>query len=438
MKEFFWGILPVLLMLASCGMKETPFITVKDNNFYIGEQEYHYLGTNMWYGPLLGMATEPGDRERLIKELDFLKANGVDNLRVMGASEATRFNNTVRPAFQKSPEEYNEDVFVGMDFLLTEMAKRDMKAVIYLGNFWIWSGGFSQTVGWATGEDNPNPFLENSTWHDFMNYSARMYRNDKAQEYYYNYIKNIVNRKNTITGIQYKDDPTIMSWQLANEPRPGEGDEGRENFEVFLQWVEKSADFIKSIDANHMVSTGNEGLAGCMFDEDLFVKLNKIKNVDFVTAHLWILNWGWFDPLNAEETFPTAKQKATDYLNKHIELCKNINKPLVIEEFGIPRDGHSYATEATTEYRDKYYEMIFDLIYTDAKNGGPMAGSNFWAFGGYGKPGNPDENESKWYDGDDFTGDPPQEPQGRNAVFSSDNSTVEILKKYAAKMHLLK
>ena len=32
------------------------------------------------------------------------------------------------------------------------------------------------------------------------------------------YVKKIINRRNTITGVLYRDDPTIMAWDLANEP----------------------------------------------------------------------------------------------------------------------------------------------------------------------------------------------------------------------------
>lgn len=31
-------------------------------------------------------------------------------------------------------------------------------------------------------------------------------------------MKKIVNRRNSITGVLYRDDPTIMAWDLANEP----------------------------------------------------------------------------------------------------------------------------------------------------------------------------------------------------------------------------
>ena len=431
-------MLLILAILSSCQSSDKGFVRVEGNDFKIDGESYNYVGTNMWYGPLLGMATEPGDRDRLIKELDFLKSIGVTNLRIMGASEKTEYDNSVTPAFQTAPGIYNEDVLVGLDFCLAEMAKRDMKAVIYLGNNWIWTGGFSQLVAWANDEINPNPFLPKYQWNDFMNYSARLYSDEKAQKLYFDYVKMLVSRKNTVTGKMYKDDPAIMSWQLANEPRPGAGNKGKKNFSDFIKWVGKSANLIKSLDRNHLVSTGNEGLAGSIESEETFKAIHQFESIDYITTHLWILNWGWFDPHNAEKSYPIAMEKARDYLDKHIAMSVEINKPLVIEEFGIPRDGHSYSLDATTDYRDKYYEVLFNKIYENSKVNGPMAGSNFWAFGGFGKPSNPDENESKWNKGDDFTGDPPQEPQGRNAVFVGDKTTIELLQKYAEKMNELK
>ncbi len=424
----------IVLLIVPVGNAQTQpgFVSVKKTSFELNGKPYRFLGTNMWYGVNLATLAEGGDRERLKRELDMLKALGVKNLRIMGASEGLTQTNTVYPPIQPYLGQYDERLLEGMDYLLAEMAKRGMKAVIFLNNFWVWSGGMSQYVSWLTKEPLPNPFKPEYTWTQFMNFSARFYTNEQANQYFHKYIKTIILRKNSISGITYKDDPTIMAWQLANEPRPGEGETGKDNYPVFIRWIKETAAFIKSLDSNHLVSTGNEGLAGCIGSEEVYKEIHKDQNIDYFTFHLWILNWRWYDPLNPEATFDSALVKAHRYLNQHIRFANEIGKPLVLEEFGIPRDGHSYSPQASTHYRDVYFRQIFEWIYQNAKSGGPLSGSNFWTWGGEGRPG--DAQKAEWKKGDDFTGDPPQEPQGRNSVFSSDSTTLEILKEFAGKM----
>jgi mannan endo-1,4-beta-mannosidase len=57
----------------------------------------------------------------------------------------------------QSPGVYDDNLFEGLDFLLSEMAKRDMKAVVVLSNYWTWSGGFAQYLKWAGYGDIPYP-----------------------------------------------------------------------------------------------------------------------------------------------------------------------------------------------------------------------------------------------------------------------------------------
>ena len=58
-------------------------------------------------------------------------------------------------------------------------------------------------------------------WNTFIDNSASFYRDAKAQEAFRFAVKQLITRKNSVNGRLYNEDPTIMSWQLANEPRPG-------------------------------------------------------------------------------------------------------------------------------------------------------------------------------------------------------------------------
>jgi mannan endo-1,4-beta-mannosidase len=408
------------------------FVRVEGTQLVRGGEPYSFVGANLWYGCNLGALAEGGDRARLRRELDLLRSLGIDNLRVMGASEGLGQPNTVWPPLQPELGRYDERILDGLDFLLAEMARRDMVAVIYLNNYWEWSGGMAQYVSWLDGEPVPNPFFAENSWDRFMEFSARFYRHAEANAAYRRYIKMLINRKNAYTGVRYRDDPTIMAWQLANEPRPGQGDWGVENFRVFTSWVHDTANFIRRHDYWHLISTGNEGLKGCIESSEVYLDIHRFRNVDYLTAHLWPLNWSWYDPLRHDATYPEAERLAIDYLDQHIALAEQLGKPLVLDEFGIPRDLHSYSPSAPTTVRDRFYSTVLGRIHADAAEGGVFAGSNFWTWGGYGAAADPDGHV--WRHGDSFTGDPPQEPQGRNSVFATDASTLAVLERHAALM----
>ena len=244
-----------------------------------------------------------------------------------------------------------------------------------------------------------------------MDYSATFYGNQKAQNEYLNHVKKIVTRKNSITGILYSDDPTIMSWQLANEPRPGRN---RFWLEEYYTWIASTAEYIHLIDKRHLVSTGNEGLAGSLEDSLIYFNAHRSKNIDYLTFHLWPKNWGWFDAKNIVKTYQKTENNAIEYINKHIVFADSLNKPIVMEEFGLPRDSEYCKPVSLTSARDRYY--------------------NVWIWGGEGRGQHPDD---RWLPGDPFVGDPPQEPQGFNSIYDSDSTTIAILKDHAGKMELL-
>ena len=162
MKKIFFLAFTAAMFLTSCSsvknVKNSPApITVKDGIFYRGSESYYFVGANYWYGPLIA-ARNIGDRERLIKELDLMKSKGIDNLRILVGAEGGTQDFQVKPALQPEQGEYNEDLLDGLDFLLAEMAKRDMYAVLYLNNNWIWSGGMSAYLEWNGYGEVANPF----------------------------------------------------------------------------------------------------------------------------------------------------------------------------------------------------------------------------------------------------------------------------------------
>ncbi|WP_049631043.1 mannanase [Cellvibrio sp. pealriver] len=405
------------------------FVQVKGVRFEKNGKPYVITGVNMWYAAYLGAPHGVGDRTRLAKELDTLKSIGVNNIRVLAVSEQSDINSAVKPAVTNGFGNYDENLLQGLDYLLAELAKRDMTAVLYFNNFWQWSGGMSQYMSWITGEPMQDPNVTQQ-WESFMANSASFYRSEKAQQEYRNTLRKIITRVNSINGKAYVDDATIMSWQLANEPRPGNSQTSQEHKEIYINWIHATAAYIKSLDAHHLVSSGSEGEMGSVNDLDVFARAHATPDIDYLTYHMWIRNWGWFDKTNPAETWQPAWEKAQNYMRTHIDIAKKMNKPLVLEEFGLDRDMGAYAIDATTEYRDRYFREVFSVLLESAQKGEPSAGYNLWAWNGAGRT----TRENYWWqEGDDFMGDPPQEEQGMYGVFDTDKSTIAIMKEFNAR-----
>ena len=427
MKKIFFLIFAVAILLASCSsvqnVENRPApITVKDGIFYKGSEPYYFVGANYWYGPLIA-ARNIGDRERLIKELDLMKSQGIDNLRILLGAEGGTQDFQVKPALQPEQGEYNEDLLDGLDFLLAEMAKRDMYAVLYLNNNWIWSGGMSAYLEWNGYGEVANPFLEKYSWEDYFKYTQQFHTCTPCREAFMDHVRFIIGRTNQYTGLKYTHDTTIMSWQVANEPRIFT----EEDREPFRDWLKEVVDLLDELDPNTLVSTGAEGKASYLQDLGEFESLHSNPKIDYLTAHMWPKNWGWYDIENEKGSLQVSINNAYDYINEHVEVAQRLNKPIVLSEFGFPREKESLSLEASVENRNEFYEALFLKLKQSHEEKGHLAGANFWGFGGYAKT---DQVRGKWEIGDDFTGDPPQEPQGLNTVFAKDESTLQLIKKY--------
>jgi mannan endo-1,4-beta-mannosidase len=409
------------------------FVAVQGAHFVRDGRPYYVAGANLWYGGYLGAPAGTGRRERLLRELDRLKALGINNVRVLAVSEKTAMRSAVSPATTRAPGRYDEALLGGLDFLLAELGRRDMTAVLYLNNFWQWSGGMTQYLNWFTGSPAHDPNASGD-YERFMAENVRFYTNAAAQAEYRRVIAHIVQRRNSVTGRPYRDDPAIMSWQLANEPRPGNGKATPADKAAYVRWIADTAHYIRTLDARHMVSSGSEGLAGSADDGQLYLDAHRTQDIAYLTVHLWPKNWGWFDSRQPERTWAGMMDKSLRYLNLHVDYAKTLGKPIVLEEFGMDRDGASFDPAAPTTVRDRFYGEVFGQVQRRAAAGDPVAGWNFWAWGGAGRAAHADY---WWRQGDDFVGDPPQEEQGLYSVFDSDAGTLQLIRQAAQHLHAL-
>lgn len=422
MKTIFYALIAMAtaLVAVSCaGGGQQPamtgFVIVENGGFSVDGKPYRFIGTNLWYAPILASQGQGGNRERLKKELDSLQALGINNLRILAGADGPHGIRThIEPTLQPAPGVYNDTLLQGLDYLLCDLEQRGMKAVIYLTNSWEWSGGFSSHLEWTGHGTAPLP--TEVDWGTWCKYARNFVLDDSAKHIYYRHVRHIVGRTNSLTGRPYSESPAIMAWQVCNEPRAF----SREGKDSLATWIQHTAQIIKSIDPNHLVSTGSEGKYGCEVDIDLWARIHTMPEIDYAVIHIWPHTWQWVARDSVETGVEQACRATRAYIEEHHAALRGSGRPLVLEEFGYPRDGRQLVPGSPTSGRDAYYQYVFNIMRNDTL----LAGCNFWGWGGAARP-----QHEMWQPGDPFTCDPAHEPQGLYSVFDCDTTTLEIIRK---------
>lgn len=231
----------------------------------------------------------------------------------------------------------------------------NIKIVFNLLDNWEWYwGGVNQYVLWHGGNRHGDFFVD-----------------EDIKQTYKNWVSYLLNRENIYTGVKYKDEPTIMTWDLLNEAGcyhdtesvgilPHDGDTGNTcNHEVVEAWINEMAAYIKTIDPDHLVAVGAQGHFTDRYDEQMGGVYNAFNepdmgvilsnpNIDVATYHMYPYEFpdgdGSLTPL----------QWGVRFIEDRLELGQQHNKPVVLEEFG--------ATEfdQLTELIDPWLSILYE------------------------------------------------------------------------------
>ncbi len=410
----------IFFFFGSPAFAQQDFVKVKGHQFVIRDKPYKFLGVNMWYAGLL--ATNEEGKQRLVHELDFLKKQGVNNIRVLAMAEGMGIINgkyRVTPALRPTKDSIDNELLMAFDFFLNEISKRKMYAVIYLSNNWEWSGGFLQYLNWneKLSDSDMRNYME---WDKMRDEISKFYSCDSCKQMYFDAASHFINRKNSISGISYHADPSIMAWEIANEPRPMRP----AAIPAYKTFIHDAAYLIKSLDKQHLITTGSEGVIGSE-NAATFFEVHSDSLIDYATLHIWPKNWQWFSDTSINKAMVQVKENTIMYLKENDSIMRILNKPLVLEEFGMPRDAEQLSPGTPYHHREAYFRFICNAIFGKDKEFKTISCANFWAFGGHVQR---NSLHSYWQPGDPLMGDPPFEPQGINAVYESDSQIWKLVR----------
>lgn len=292
-----------------------------------------YCGTNCYY--LMVYAAEDSLKSQVLEVLDDAKAMGLQVIRTWAFNDGEGWN-----ALQTSPGVYQEKVLRGLDFVIAEAGKRGLKLILPLVNNWDDYGGIKQYCTWAGGKPH-NEFFSDPT----------------MKGWYKDFVQMLLNRQNTISGKVYKEDETIFAWELGNELRaPGA------KVSLLVSWMEEMASFIKSIDHQHLLASGLEGFSlsdpvqwMTIWGTD-FIQCHQVNGIDLCTCHLYPDMWN------------LSPGEVLEWLDKRIAWAEELQKPLIVEEFGLKR-----GAGGDTTARDEFFSHVIERCFQNK-----LLGFNFW------------------------------------------------------------
>jgi len=396
------------------------FVTTIGTRFYCNGKPAYHVGTNMWYAAILASKGTGGDRKRLRRELDELHGMGADFLRVrinFGRVETAPLSATL-PALWLENGEPNDTLLAGLDYLMAELGKREMKAVVCLSATDTWSGG-------------PAFYLQPSAPCQALPATAdtararqadigAFYTDGEAMKRYLEHVRYIVGRTNRYTRRAYKDDATLMAWEICDRIHPGTD---MDKTEAFVRFISQAAKTIKHADGNHLVAVGCDGLKGCNDNDLVYQQIHNDPMIDYATLQLWPLEWNWVDRSRVAEDLPNVFIQATEYVEQHLRMAESMDKPLVIDAFSYPRDRFFFSPSQGTNCRNDFFSFVMAQIANSAREKGVLGGCYMWTWAGGGH-----SPTLKWEPGN-YVGDAPDQPQGLYAVFSSDLPTIQLIQK---------
>eukprot|EP01025_Chloroclados_australasicus_P053574 TRINITY_DN6319_c0_g1_i1.p2 TRINITY_DN6319_c0_g1~~TRINITY_DN6319_c0_g1_i1.p2 ORF type:complete len:561 (-),score=32.64 TRINITY_DN6319_c0_g1_i1:264-1946(-) len=313
---------------------------------------------------------------------------GLNTVRIWAHSNNPKF------PFQKAPGQYASAGLHALDYTVGLAKQHGMKVIISFIDNWKYYNGVDQYVDWSQTapereyerfkdpEGDFHPYIyEDKKQRRYENKRHSLFYSDQdAMQIYKMHVHAIVTRVNPYTGNKYGEDPTIMAWDLINEPRC-QGFGKYECAQKLNDWYQEMSRYVKSLDPNHLVTTGEEGFWGAnhqrlvhnpdtwgeLLGQD-FVSNHNISDIDFASVHVWPNNWN-----RSATTFQR------DWILEHVVDAEiNLRKPVLIEEFGRRLFPQAQHAQGIREQRDPAYLNIYNIVENAIRQGRPISGSLFW------------------------------------------------------------
>ena len=316
------------------------FVQRDGTRLSLGGETFRYSGPNIeWlgleaYGPVDPMGPRYPSHFEVDDAMDTAKAMGARVIRSQTLGDSIGCDLCIEPKLG----EFNPEAFKHIDYALKAAHDRGLRLIITL------AGDCAYCKQSGAGEYFKD--RASAGYKDFFTDPVVISRFEK-------HVEALLNHKNSLTGVYYKDDPTILAWENCNMCSVMVALTDGSNMTPFVKWIDAIGAYIKSIDKKHLYED-NSGLL--YFDKSGAVL--DTKTPDIITSEYYP-HW--------EAVFNMGGEKTTaETFSKHASMVTSHGKVYVVNEFGW--DNTDWATAADLE-----------KVLTAMKNDPNISGDLFWA-----------------------------------------------------------
>ncbi len=361
------------------------FVMRVGKSLMLDDRAYYPVGANAYY---LTEAAANGDTTTVRDLFSTARSLGFNVVRTWGFHDS---GDSLNPSvIQYGPGRFNERALRALDYVVLQAKRHGIRLLLPLVNSWDDYGGMNQYVRWKALPASPRSGAE--TPDAQQNTTHRVVRGDKGQFYrvaitdrlghddfyrdttiiawFRDYLVMITSRVNGYTGIAYRDEPSILGWELANEPRSSDP-----TGQLVYRWVGEMSGFMKSIDAHHLVGSGEEGFEVTadgydasfyggqpwLFDGSAGVSFSlnsSVTTLDIASAHFYVDIWN------------LSPSTGNSWIRDHSARAALLGKPFLLGEYGARSNRSStYDSWLTTALLDGAVGgMVWQLLEGTAQD----------------------------------------------------------------------
>jgi len=335
------------------GSARRQFVQRRGIRFEFNGKPFRFVGANV------SVMYRDEDRERMPETLRQAAQAGMKVVRIWAFGEGGPGD--VKPIgdfedwprthpFRFAPGQWNEEAFVHLDKVMAEAERNNLKVQLCLTNWWRDTGGVTQYLRWAGINDAADDSIRYGT---NTSRALLFFTNPETKRLYREHVEKLVTRRNTITGVLYRDDPTIFGWELMNEAQVITG-----RWAERRAWFAEMSAFLKSLDPNHMVTPGTWGYRSAAERREWLAD-HSLPTIDYCVVHNY--------PRDDRDSFVDTPKALKEFIENRSAAAFSISKPIVFGEFGMGVEGYNGSSQADW----------FDALFDGSLRAG-SSGAMFW------------------------------------------------------------